>query len=1506
MAHLAGYVAAIVMAWGLVLAPPANAQQGEDADALNAQVNKLHGEGKYAQAIPLAQRLLSIREKALGPEHPDVATALGTLARLYHDDGRYAEAEPLYKRSLAIREHALGPDHADVAASLNSLAQLYQAEGRYADAEPFYKRSLAIREKVLGPDHPYVATTLNGLARLYHDDGRYADAEPLYKRSLSIREKALGPDNPDVAAVLGDLAQLYQAQGRSADAEPLYKRSIDIDEKALGPTHPNLAVDINNLAGLYHAQGRYSDAEPLCKRSLAIVEQAFGPDHPWVATALDSLANLYHSQGRYNEAEPLYKRSLSIREKVLGSDHTDVATSLNDLAALYQAQGRYGEAEPLYKRSLAISEKALGPNHPDLAASLNNLAELYRAQGRYGEAEPLYKRSLAISEKALGPDHPNVAVSLNTLAELYDTQGRYNEAEPLYKRSLAISEKALGPDHPNVAVTLNNLAELYRAQARYAEAEPLYKRSVAISEKALGPDHPNVADSVNNLASLYRAQGRYIEAEPLLKSAIAIREKALGADHPGLATTLDNLAELYRTSGRYAEAEPLYRRALAIDEKALGSEHPDVGLRLNNLALLYHAEGRYAEAESLYKRALAIDEKALGPDHPTLAHSLISLADLYRTQGRYDEAEPLLKRARAISEKALGPDHPDVGTDLNNLASLYDTEGRYAEAEPLKKRALAISEKALGPEHPDVATALNNLAVLYDTQGRYADAEPLYERALAIDEKALGPDHPRVSSALSNLASLYFDQRDWARAADFWRRGTGVIERRVARGTLVVGQAMTGKAKSEAEQNREQFLGLVKSVHRLARSPSPEQAAEMFETAQWAQSSEAASSLAEMAARGAKGDPKLSALVRERQDLVAEWQRRDGVRVAAVSQPPDKRDHAAETANANRLVAIDRSVAEIDQRLKTDFPDYAALASPAPLSVKQVQAELRPDEALVLFLDTPEWKATPEETFVWVVTKSEMRWLRSGIGSSALNRGVAGLRCGLDAAAWRVNGQMACADLLQLPVDQASPPANKVLPFDLAGAHALYKGLFGDIEDLVKNKHLLIVASGALTQLPFQVLVTALPNDNASGAQLHEVGLLGVDFKDLTSEERKSLNLAAERGVKISKVVPNGAAEAAGLKPDDLLLSIDGEDFASTQKVIHAIRTHAPTSKVQIHILRAGAELSVTATLGGKTLPVWVPRLLAEAEGKNVAWLARDHALTVLPAVSSLAALRRVARPSTATLPMIGFGDPLLDGNQKHPIYGEYYKKQAALARTNQSCPKETFGERVAALFGRDPIEPLATRGGLADVNLIRIQAPLPETAMELCDVAADLKADRKELRLGARATEHEVKALSASGALAKYRIVHFATHGALAGQLRGSTEPGLILTPPDTATEDDDGYLSASEIAGLKLDADWVILSACNTAGGEAGGDALSGLARAFFYAQARALLVSHWSVNSDATVKLITSAAGEITRDKTVGRAEALRRAMLAMIDTGKPEQAHPSYWAPFVVVGEGAAAR
>jgi CHAT domain-containing protein len=143
--------------------------------------------------------------------------------------------------------------------------------------------------------------------------------------------------------------------------------------------------------------------------------------------------------------------------------------------------------------------------------------------------------------------------------------------------------------------------------------------------------------------------------------------------------------------------------------------------------------------------------------------------------------------------------------------------------------------------------------------------------------------------------------------------------------------------------------------------------------------------------------------------------------------------------------------------------------------------------------------------------------------------------------------------------------------------------------------------------------------------------------------------------------------------------------------------------------------------------------------------------------------------------------------------------------------------------------------------------------------------------------------------------------------------EPGLILTPPPKDTSDpkalerDDGFLTASEITTLKLDADWVVLSACNTAGPQdEAAEALSGIARAFFYAGARALLVSHWAVGSDAAVKLATRAFAELKAHPEIGRAEALRISMKELIEKGALAEVHPRQWAPFVIVGEGAACR
>ena len=394
---------------------------------------------------------------------------------------------------LAIREKVLGPDHPDVAVSLNNLGVLYQNQGRYDDAEPLYQRALEIREKVLGPDHPDVAMSLDSLGMLYNDQGRYSDAEPLYRRALEICEKVLGPDHPDVANSLNNLGVLYNGQGRYSDAEPLYRRALEICEKVLGPDHPDVANSLNNLGVLYNDQGRYSDAEPLYRRALEIREKMLAPDHKMldpdnqkVAMSLNNLGVLYIGQGRSGDAEPLYRRALEIREKVLGREHPDVAISLDNLGLLYSGQGRYDDAEPLYRRALEIRMKVLGPEHPDVANSLNNLGMLYHNQGLYGVAERSYRLALEIREKVLGPEHPDVAISLDSLGMLYHNHGRYGDAEPLFRRALEIRETAHGPDHPDVAMSLRQLISLCAATSRPEEAVEHFRRRFQIERWMIG------------------------------------------------------------------------------------------------------------------------------------------------------------------------------------------------------------------------------------------------------------------------------------------------------------------------------------------------------------------------------------------------------------------------------------------------------------------------------------------------------------------------------------------------------------------------------------------------------------------------------------------------------------------------------------------------------------------------------------------------------------------------------------------------------------------------------------------------------------------------------------------------------------------------------------------------------------------------------------------------------------------------------------------------------------
>jgi CHAT domain-containing protein len=203
----------------------------------------------------------------------------------------------------------------------------------------------------------------------------------------------------------------------------------------------------------------------------------------------------------------------------------------------------------------------------------------------------------------------------------------------------------------------------------------------------------------------------------------------------------------------------------------------------------------------------------------------------------------------------------------------------------------------------------------------------------------------------------------------------------------------------------------------------------------------------------------------------------------------------------------------------------------------------------------------------------------------------------------------------------------------------------------------------------------------------------------------------------------------------------------------------------------------------------------------------------------------------------------------------------------------------------------------------------LPDTADEVKGIALALNADASDVILGAQANERNVKSMD----LSNRRVVMFATHGLIPGDLNGLTQPALALSAPNVADVDGDGLLTLDEVLGLKLNADWVVLSACNTATGDgAGAEAVSGLGRAFFYAGTRALLVSNWPVETTSARALTTDLFARQARDPALARAQALRQAMAGLIDgNGYVDPAsratvfayaHPIFWAPFSLVGDG----
>ena len=889
------------------------------------------------------------------------------------------------------------------------------------------------------------------------------------------------------------------------------------------------------------------------------------------------------------------------------------------------------------------------------------------------------------------------------------------------------------------------------------------------------------------------------------------------------------LGASYANAGDLKTADRFFQEAATTYEKAKTwsgwSRYGDSWTRnvLSSEGRILYAKGRYQEAEEKFREALDAAESIInnsssaGNDH--IAEMQLRYTAIHVSNLRADIAMSLVKQSRLVEAEVMartgltgtlqkfGRYSSNTALMVRKLASVITAQGRFAEAERLARAAIDIYAKIGVPEDASVlAAARRKLAGILVRRGRWQAALTEYnaiEAALATDpglfkrvyavnldwaialslsdqnDKARRTAELGLQRALSAVGAKHYDTAE-ARgvlAMTLGHEGEGAAALRIYREALPIllshsRQSDSAEAGGRARDFRlrlilESYIGLLSEIRggELEQELKLDAADEAFRIADVARSRSVQAALAASGARSTAGDPELANLIRREQDARKQIAALFGLLANVMALPSNQRDEKAIPELRTRIDSLRIARASIAEEIERRFPNYAELINPKPATIPKLQASLRPDEAMISTY------VARKETYVWAFGKT-------GKPAFAV----------VDLTREDVSDLV---DNLRLALNPEISTLGDIPRFDLLASHELFRNLLAPVAAGWKPaKSLVVVAQGALAQLPFSVLVT------------------------------KNVSLPPEKGALF-------------------------------------------------------------------------------ANYKAVPWLVRDYAVTVLPSVTALASLRAVPPASGKRRAFVGFGDPYFSVAQAAKAEREEKTQVAAITS------RGGFASRGLPVRLRS----VPKTRGIDSADLGKLPR-LPDTKAEIESIAAALKADpSRDVFLGLRASEAAVKTLDLSG----YKVLAFATHGLVPGDLDGLLQPALALSAPEGAGAAADGLLSMDEILGLRLNADWVVLSACNTAaGGEAGAEAYSGLGQAFFYAGTRAMLLSNWPVETTSARALTTDIFRRHAADPALPRAQALRQAMLGLIDgpgladpkSGKVlfSYAHPIFWGPFSLVGDG----
>lgn len=1238
---------------------------------------------------------------------------------------------------------------------------------------------------------------------------------------------------------------LLNEEGQKAINEGKPLEAIAKFEKALGiakeiGNKEYIAWFLGNLGSVFQNMEQYDNALNYFKEALAIHKEI--GDKLGERDRLSKIAAVYVMVGQYENALNYFKQTLAIHKEL--GDKIGEGDSLTKIGSVYGMMGQHEKALGYIEQALAI-QKEIGDKVGE-ADSLARIA-LYIKVGKDEKRLSYYEKALAIY-KEIG-DREKEGGILRSIGAEHGNLGRYETALNYYEKALAIY-KEIG-DRRKEGGILSIIGAEYGNLGQNETALNYYEKALAICKEIGSRGCEGLNLSI--IGGVYETWGQYKKALKFYEDALKIR-KEIG-DRSGEGDNLSNIGGIYEDMGQYEKALKYYKDALAIhrDIKNRVGENRD----LNNIANIYQQIGQYKKSLKSYEQLLLFCKETENREFE--GGIFINISLVYIKLGQYEKALTTCKQALAI-KKETG-NREGEGASLATIGTVYDYLCQYDKAMTYYEQALAIY-KEIGKKREE-GTVLGNIGAVYDIMGYYDNALNYFNKALEIHKK-IG-DKKGEATILGNISLAYSNFGQYEKALSYCeqclaickeigdKRGEGTNLGNIGKLYVHLGQyekalscckqalAISKETGSRAGEGVP-FLNMGAAYRYLGKY---EKAVPSFRESIKICSEIGETDILWVAQRGlAEAEVKLN----KYDDAVKHYEQSLD-NLEAVREGISEKEHRT-LFMQNKIGVYDEFITLL-QQLHKEHPkeDYDKRAFEI-FERKQgrVFLERMGESGARNFKDFPDEKRNQEIGLANRLANARSL-LADERSKPSKNRNIKFIREQEATIEKITEEQIKLQEEIRTlhPGYYALRYPNPVELKELQ-SKVLRSGEFMLIYNIMEeNTCLWVIGKDQFAFYPLGISEKIIKKIGEFRKETHKILTLVqrvADAKNPIAKDSKMKRLPE----KAKKNLPSARQKGAELY--DMLIPENARSLISKAEVLYIV----PTG--------------------------YLYALPFEVLGQETRYLLEDHAITYLSSASLLKILReaQARRKDKPVSPLLAFA---------HPRYGTGGKKCYSLTKGSDTAEISLAEIRLRGY--------LDLMGG----NLCELE----ETKKEAEEIRKCLNAPKAALQIQEKASESNVFKFNQDNKLDDYRYVVFSCHGIfLPDEKNRLNQPALALSLPDPSDKNRDGFLTMGETFELKLNAELVVLSACNSGMGKLQrGEGVRGLTRAFMFAGTPAVSVTLWPVATTSS-SLLTTGFFKNREQKKMPRAEALRNIKLGMIqgEYGELYQ-HPFFWAPMVIFGD-----